>query len=80
MPKDVDLTWLHEVADQLGITDDERPEFVKEGMLRKGYKEVTNTDWEEPEADKPKPTPMFKRSSAPGNTGGQSRAAGQYRE
>lgn len=47
---DETLAWLGEVADKLGLEDDERDSFVNSGMARQGFKQTSS--WTEPDDDK----------------------------
>lgn len=51
MPGSVDdaLDRLHEMADELGLEDDEREQFIESSMTRKGYQQ--RSTWAEPEGD-----------------------------
>lgn len=43
------LAYLSEVAENLGLEDDERESFINSGMARKGFKQVSS--WAEPDVD-----------------------------
>lgn len=43
------LERLHEMADELGLEDDERESFIESGMARKGFQQ--RSTWAEPEGD-----------------------------
>jgi hypothetical protein len=49
MPAAEDRTMLEELADRLGLEDDDRNGFVNDGMKRMGYK--PRVDWDEPDQD-----------------------------
>lgn len=47
-----DRTLLDDVAERLGLDDDERNDFVNSGMKRLGYK--PRMDWDDPDPDEGK--------------------------
>lgn len=83
------LDRLHEMADELGLEDDERESFIESGMARKGYQQ--RSTWAEPDEDqgggqrgdffatKRGNQREVRRVPGQGNRGGQQRGGGLTR-